>query len=165
MEYNYEPDWAIELIENLFYPPDSRFDETRDIGRAIMDNVLKKPVPWNLNWYLDWRELSKDELNVLAAEMYRYSQMHIEQIRLELLSPVMRWKSIKTPPIKPGFYECYFPESQRYKEHHSEKWFDGESFLSGDVSFHNFFTFDTRKDGVKVNEYISHWMEIFPPTT
>lgn len=72
----------------------------------------------------------------------------------------MKWTEIeKALPSKPGFYQCYFPESEIYSEHHSERWFDGNDFRYG-ASFS--FT-DARMKGKKINKYISHWMKIERP--
>jgi len=76
----------------------------------------------------------------------------------------MEWKEIKSNndlPKKEGFYECYFPESKVYKEHHSENWFDGNEFRDGD-SWKIFYT-DQRKYGRAITKYISHWMKIERP--
>lgn len=73
----------------------------------------------------------------------------------------MEWNKIEDGlPPKEGFYECYFPESKMYEEHHDEYWFDGENFRSGDTF--KFWT-DTRMHGDAINKYISHWMKIERP--
>jgi hypothetical protein len=51
---------AIHHIEQL-YPPDSEYDDTRKIGRELMDNVVGNKVGYN-----NWRQLSDIELCRLA---------------------------------------------------------------------------------------------------
>ena len=73
----------------------------------------------------------------------------------------MKWNTIEQLPTKKGFYLCYFPESEIYKEHFSERWFDGEFFRDGDTL--KFWT-DTRMYGRKINKHISHWMKVEKPS-
>ncbi len=51
---------AIRHIQAL-YPPDSQHDETRAIGRHLMDNITGNQVG-----YKNWRDLSDDKLILLA---------------------------------------------------------------------------------------------------
>ena len=76
----------------------------------------------------------------------------------------MEWKEIKNNndlPKKEGFYECYFQESKEYGEHHSERWFDGNEFRSGNSW--KFLWTDQRMYGKAITKYISHWMKIERP--
>jgi hypothetical protein len=51
---------AIQHIQAL-YPPDSQYDDTRAIGRDLMDNTVGGKVGYN-----KWRELSDTDLLALA---------------------------------------------------------------------------------------------------
>jgi hypothetical protein len=54
------PEEAIRIIEGL-YPPDSKYDDTRTIGRDLMDNTVGNIVGYN-----QWRELLYSDLFRLA---------------------------------------------------------------------------------------------------
>lgn len=69
-----------------------------------------------------------------------------------------KWTPITELPKHRGYYECYFPDSKTYCEHHSERWFDGENFKSGSM-----WTFGSDKSGSKINKHISHWLYIGTP--
>lgn len=54
---------AIRHIEAL-YPPDSQYDDTRAIGRDIMDNTVGNKTGYDM-----WRNLPEPELIALAKAM------------------------------------------------------------------------------------------------
>ncbi len=56
---------AIQHIQSL-YPPDSQYDDTRAIGRDLMDNTVG-----NQTGYSNWRNLSDDKLISLAKANLR----------------------------------------------------------------------------------------------
>lgn len=51
---------AIHHIQAL-YPPDSQYEQTRAIGRDLMDNTVGNKVGYD-----NWRNLSDDDLIALA---------------------------------------------------------------------------------------------------
>ena len=51
---------AINHIQAL-YPPDSQYDDTRAIGRELMDSAVGNKVG-----YINWRDLSDGDLIALA---------------------------------------------------------------------------------------------------
>lgn len=51
---------AINHIQAL-YPPDSQYDDTRVIGRALMDNTVGNKIGYN-----NWRNLPAGDLIALA---------------------------------------------------------------------------------------------------
>jgi len=68
------------------------------------------------------------------------------------------WTPITKLPERRGYYECYFPDSKAYEEHHSERWFNGKCFKAGSI-----WTFGSDKSGKDISKYISHWIEIGRP--
>ena len=56
---------AIQHIKAL-YPPDSEYDDTREIGRDLMDNTVGNKVGYNR-----WRDLPDSDLILLAKANLR----------------------------------------------------------------------------------------------